>query len=67
MCGWLIAAHGAGFALTPAHIVSDHPLDRDRAIQASIVRLVDLAHTSRADQRLDRYGQSRVPGVRSMG
>ena len=52
---WMVdRGNGARFALKPAHIVSDHPLDRDRAIQASIVRLVNLAHTSRADQRLDR-------------
>ncbi len=44
---------GARFALKPVRIVSDQPLDRDRAIQASIVRLVDLAHTARADQRLN--------------
>src|SRR5688572_2520260 len=44
----------ARFAPKPAHIASDHPLDCDGAIQAFIVRLVDFAHTSRADQRLDR-------------
>ena len=51
---WVVdRGDGARLALKPAHIVSDQPLDRDRAIQASIVRLVDLAHTSRADHRLD--------------
>ena len=51
---WMVdCGDGARFTLKPAHIVSDHPLDRDSAIQAFIVRLVDLAHTSRADQRLD--------------
>jgi hypothetical protein len=52
---WVVdRGDGARFTLKPAHIVSDHPLDRDRAIQAFLVRLVDLAHTSRADQRFDR-------------
>jgi hypothetical protein len=46
--------YGARFALKAAHIVSDHPLDCDRTVEAFIVRLVDLAHTSRADQRFDR-------------
>ena len=45
---------GARFTLKPAHTVGDQPLDGDGAFQASIVRLVDPAHASRADQRLDR-------------
>ena len=44
---------GARLALKSARIAGDHPLDRDRAIQAFIVRLVDLAHAARADQRFD--------------
>jgi hypothetical protein len=52
---WMVdRGNGARLALKSARIVSNQPLDRDRAIQALIVRLVDLAHTSRADQRLDR-------------
>ncbi len=52
---WMVdRGNGARFALKPAHIVCDHPVDRDRAIQSSIVGLVDLAHASGADQRLDR-------------
>jgi hypothetical protein len=52
---WMVdRGDGARLALKPAHIVSDQPLDRDRTIQAFIVRLVDLPHASRADQRLDR-------------
>jgi hypothetical protein len=71
---WMVAReNGARFALKPAHIVSVHPLDRGCAIQASIVRLVDLAHTSRADQQLDRvraesgpWSQEHVVGVDSI-
>ena len=64
---WMVdRGNRARFALKLARIVSNQPLDRDRAIQASIVRLVDLAHTSRADERLDLYGPSCVPGLRSM-
>ena len=60
---WMVdRGNGARFALKPARIVSDHPLDRDGAIQASIVRLVDLAHTSRADQRLDFVRAKPRPG-----
>src|SRR5688572_22767932 len=52
---WMVdRGNGARFDLKPAHIVGDHPLDRDRAIQSSIVGFVDLAHASGADQRLDR-------------
>jgi hypothetical protein len=52
---WVVdRGNGARFALKPAHIVGDHPLDRDRAIQSAIVGLVDFAHASGADQRLDR-------------
>ena len=51
---WMVdRGDGARFALKPAVVVGDQPLDRDRAIQASIVRLVDLAHTAGADQRFD--------------
>jgi hypothetical protein len=46
--------NGARLALKSARIVGNQPLDRNRAIQAFIVRLVDLAHPSRADQRFDR-------------
>ena len=44
---WMVdRGNGARLALKSARIVSDQPLDRDRAIQAFIVRLVDLTHTS---------------------
>src|SRR5690349_12242573 len=47
---WMVdRSDGARFALKPAHIAGDPPLDRDRGIQAFIVRLVDLAHPARAD------------------
>jgi hypothetical protein len=57
--------NGARLALKSARIVSDQPLDRDRAIQAPIVRLVDLAHGARADQRFD--GVRAESGPRSQG
>jgi hypothetical protein len=71
---WMVdRGDGARFALKPAHIVGDQPLDRDRAIQASIVRLIDLSHPSRADQRLDGvraesgpWSQEHVVGVDSI-
>jgi hypothetical protein len=38
---WMVdRGNGARFALKPAHIVCDHPLDRERTIQAFIVRFV---------------------------
>jgi hypothetical protein len=33
--------------------LGEHALDRNRTIQSYVVRLVDFAHTSRADERLD--------------
>ena len=47
-------------------IVSNQPLDRDRAIQAFIVRLVDLAIPPEPISDSIVYGPSRVPGVRGM-
>jgi hypothetical protein len=64
--GMVDRGNGARFALKPAHIVCDNPLDRDRAIQSSIVGLVDLAHASGAISDSIVYGPSRAPRVRSM-
>jgi hypothetical protein len=59
---WMVdRGDGSRFALKPAYVGREHPLDRYRTIQTFIVRLVDLAHTARADQRLDRvWAESRA-------
>ena len=52
---WMVdRGDGARFALEPAVVLREHPLDPDGAIQSSVVRVGDLAHTSRADERFDR-------------
>ena len=64
---WMVdRGNGARLALKLARIVSNQSLDRDRAIQASIVRLGDLAHTAGAISDWISYGPSRVPGVTRM-
>ena len=64
---WMVdRGNNARLALKSARIVSDQPLDRDRAIQASIVRLVDLAPCLEPISDSISYGPSCVPGARTM-
>ena len=42
-------------------------LDRDRAIEPRVARLVDLAHAARAERREDFVGAEAVPGASVIG